>query len=61
MAQKEPVTETNHVEDTKGYLDVREAAEASAAEHNTTFWEALKQNRKAAMWSALISMTIIMG
>lgn len=60
MTEKDIVTATSHVEDSKGFVDIREAAEASAAEHSTTLWEALKQNRKAALWSALISMTIIM-
>lgn len=60
MAEKEVVAHTDHVEHSKDFVDVREAAEASAAEHATTFWEALKQNKKAALWSALISMTIIM-
>lgn len=38
----------------------KEAQQASAAERQATFWEALKSNHKAALWSAAISLTIIM-
>lgn len=38
----------------------KEAQQAAAAERQATFWEALKSNRKAALWSAAISLTIIM-
>ncbi|PLB41451.1 general substrate transporter [Aspergillus candidus] len=37
-----------------------EAQQASEAEHQASFWEALKTNRKAVLWSAAISLTIIM-
>ena len=36
------------------------AQQASEAEHQASFWEALKTNRKAVLWSAAISLTIIM-
>ncbi|KAF7198503.1 Maltose permease MAL31 [Pseudocercospora fuligena] len=39
---------------------IEDAKHASQEEHETTFWQALKSNRKAAMWSAIISLTIIM-
>ena len=38
----------------------KEAKIASQAEKETTFWQALKSNKKSAMWSAVISLTIIM-
>lgn len=37
-----------------------EAREASAAEHGTTWQQALRENWRAAMWSAVISLTIVM-
>lgn len=49
-----------HIEDTTSWENTKEAAQASAAEHETTIWQALKQNRKAAFWSAVISMCIVM-
>jgi len=33
---------------------------ATDDEHAQTLWEALRENRRAVMWSMLISMTIIM-
>lgn len=38
----------------------KDAKLASDIEHETTLWQALKTNRKAALWSAAISLTIIM-
>lgn len=38
----------------------KDARLASDLEHQTTLWQALKTNRKAALWSAAISLTIIM-
>ncbi|KAF9883496.1 hypothetical protein FE257_003410 [Aspergillus nanangensis] len=49
-----------HVEDSSDTAATKEAQQASAAEHEATFWEALRTNRKAALWSAVISLTIIM-
>ncbi|KAI1364348.1 sugar transporter [Xylaria arbuscula] len=37
-----------------------EAKQATDDEHAQTLWQALRENRKAVMWSVLISMTIIM-
>ena len=52
--EKDPV---QHVED----IDVtKEAKRAAQSEHETTLFEALKSNKKAAAWSAIISLTIIM-
>ncbi|KAF5856328.1 hypothetical protein ETB97_007512 [Aspergillus alliaceus] len=38
----------------------KEALQASTYEHEATVWEALKYNYKAVLWSAAISLTIIM-
>jgi MFS transporter, SP family, general alpha glucoside:H+ symporter len=38
----------------------KEAKVASQREHETTLWVALKENKKAALWSAIVSLTIIM-
>lgn len=46
-----------HIEDVEC---IEDAKLANQREHETTFWQALKSNRKAAMWSAIISLTIIM-
>lgn len=52
---------TTHVEDAgKDGLYIEGAAEAAAIERTQTIWQALKENKKAAIWSALLSMTIIM-
>lgn len=37
-----------------------DAKQASAAEHSTTVFEALRDNKKAIFWSAIISLSIIM-
>ncbi len=37
-----------------------EAKQATDDEHAQTLWQALRENRRAVMWSVLISMTIIM-
>ncbi|KAI0025226.1 sugar transporter-like protein [Xylariomycetidae sp. FL0641] len=50
----------HEVEDKLGYNALDEARQATEDEHNQTLWEALKQNRRAVMWSVLISMTIVM-
>jgi len=38
----------------------KDAKIASEQEHATTLWQALKTNKKSALWSAAISLTIIM-
>lgn len=52
----------SHVEEkTQAHLhDLREAQAASAAEHNTTFMQAMRENYKAVLWSAAISLTLVM-
>lgn len=39
---------------------VEDAQAASAAEHSTTFKQAIRESWKAALWSAVISLTIVM-
>lgn len=39
---------------------IEEAQAASAAEHATTFRQAMRESWKAALWSAVISLTIVM-
>jgi len=48
------------VEEKLGVSAVLEAKQATEDEHAQTLWQALRENRKAVMWSMLISMTIIM-
>lgn len=50
----------SHVEDALGYTAIEDAKNASDAEHAQTFFQAMKANRKAVFWSALISMSIVM-
>ncbi|OQE36880.1 hypothetical protein PENCOP_c011G01504 [Penicillium coprophilum] len=50
----------NHVEDTLGHGAIHEAKQASDDEHSQTLMQALRENRKAVMWSVLISACIIM-
>jgi SP family general alpha glucoside:H+ symporter-like MFS transporter len=52
--EKKPIDHIENVEVTK------EAKIASQTEHQMTLWQALKSNKKAAIWSAIISLTIIM-
>ncbi|KAK1139964.1 hypothetical protein N8T08_011041 [Aspergillus melleus] len=52
--------QTAHIEHSSQAAENKEAQQASAAERQATFWQALKSNRKAALWSAAISLTIIM-
>jgi SP family general alpha glucoside:H+ symporter-like MFS transporter len=50
-----------HDDDPKVQLHLlQDAQTANAEEHNTTLAKALKENWKAAMWSAIISLTIVM-
>lgn len=50
---------TEHADKLKMFSAV-EAQHANSAEHNMTFWQAIKTNKKAAMWSMIISMAIVM-
>ena len=57
----EKVLEATPVEDVKSSLHaLQEAKQASAEEHSTTFKQAMKENWRAALWSAIISLTIVM-
>lgn len=60
--EMEAATRADHQdEDLKAnFPSIEEAQIASAAEHATTFQEALRENWKAALWSAVISLTIVM-
>ncbi len=49
-----------HVEATLGMGAIDEAKNASDNEHSMEFWEAIKTHKKAAFWSAVISMSIVM-
>lgn len=53
-------TAAHHVEDTLGHGAVFEAKQAADDEHAQTLMQALRENRKAVMWSVLISMSIVM-
>lgn len=48
------------LEEKLGHNALFEAKQATEDEHAQTLWQALKENRKAVMWSILISLTIIM-
>lgn len=64
MTEKQEAAVAAHTED--GHVDklklfsAAEAQHANSAEHNLTFWQAIKSNKKAAMWSMIISMAIVM-
>ena len=51
---------TDHVESIEKLTTIEDAKQAAREEHETTLWQALKSNREAAVWSAVISLTIIM-
>jgi SP family general alpha glucoside:H+ symporter-like MFS transporter len=57
-APKELSAHIEHASETTA--TTKEAQQASADEHESTIWEALKHNYKAVLWSAAISLTIIM-
>nr|XP_036582141.1 MFS sugar transporter [Colletotrichum truncatum]KAF6790801.1 MFS sugar transporter [Colletotrichum truncatum] len=50
----------NEVEEKLGQSAIFEAKQASDDEHAQTLLQALSQNRKAVLWSVLISMSIVM-
>jgi hypothetical protein len=62
MADSPKTSTAEHVEEkTRAHLhDLHEAQAASAAEHNTTFRQAMRENYKAVLWSAAISLTLVM-
>lgn len=49
-----------HLENTLGSGAISEAKQASDEEHSQSLWQALNANRKAVLWSMLISMSIVM-
>lgn len=49
-----------HLEDTLGRGAISEAKQASDEEHSQSLLQALSANRKAVIWSMLISASIIM-
>jgi len=53
-------TAAQQVENLSGVENTKEAKLASQSEHETTLWQALKENKKAAFWSVMLSTTIIM-
>lgn len=59
-------TTTTHLENVPptGQLEdleiTKDAQQAAASEHESIFWQAIKENRKSVFWSAIISLTIIM-
>jgi MFS transporter, SP family, general alpha glucoside:H+ symporter len=55
-----PIEKAETAEKLEAVDATKEAKIASQGEHEATLWEALKTNKKAAMWSAIISLTIIM-
>jgi SP family general alpha glucoside:H+ symporter-like MFS transporter len=60
MAVAEAPIEKAAVEQIESTDATKEARIAAQTEHETTLWQALKSNKKAALWSAIISLTIIM-
>lgn len=48
------------VEDVKKWDAVDDAQQASVEEHNETFQESFKANKKAVFWSIIISLSIVM-
>ena len=60
MATQDNTIEKASLEQVEDVSVTKEAKVANQREHETTLWQALKDNKKAAMWSAIISLTIIM-
>ncbi|EIT74098.1 putative transporter [Aspergillus oryzae 3.042] len=55
---KEHSAHIEHAEETT--VPTKDALQASTDEHEATVWEALRHNYKAVLWSAAISLSIIM-
>ncbi len=49
-----------HVEETLGKGAIEEAKFASQAEHEATVLQSIKKHKMAVLWSAAISMSIVM-
>jgi len=56
--EKAPIEQ--HVETTADIGDTKDARAAAAGEKSTTLMQALKNNKKAALWSIALSTTVIM-
>jgi len=50
----------HHVEETLGHGAIFDAKQASDEEHAQTLWQALRANRKAVLWSMLVSLSVVM-
>lgn len=57
-ATKAPEHHVTHLENPSDAL--KDAQKAAQAEKDMTLWQALRSNWKAALWSAVISLTIVM-
>jgi len=60
MAEEEVVAEKVAADQVEDIDDIKNAKLASDEEHETTLWQGLKHNKKAAFWSVVLSTTIIM-
>jgi SP family general alpha glucoside:H+ symporter-like MFS transporter len=62
IGKKEALGETRveHEDDKANIQQLHDAQAANAEEHNTTLRQALRENWKAVLWSAAISLTIVM-
>ncbi|KAK5172276.1 uncharacterized protein LTR77_003914 [Saxophila tyrrhenica] len=65
--EEKPPVETNRVDDATekvpglhGKEDLDDAQRATQAEHETTLKQALRENYMAIIWSAIVSLTIVM-
>lgn len=57
---KEVPTLEQHDDPKANLQSLQDAQTAEAEEHNVGLKQALRENWKAAMWSAIISLTIVM-
>lgn len=60
MATEDDKVEKKNIDYVESVEVTKEAKIAAQNEHETTLWQALKSNKKAALWSAVISLTVIM-
>ena len=60
MANTDNAIEKETIDRVEDVEVIKEAKIAAQIEHETTLWQALKSNKKAALWSAVLSLTIIM-
>jgi SP family general alpha glucoside:H+ symporter-like MFS transporter len=50
----------HHIEEVFGAHAIVDAKHASDAEHNTPLMQVIKKNKKAILWSMVMSMTVVM-